>query len=891
MGLADYHEPDFEPVADDAATVRTDYCRFSVLGPRLIRLEYDPDGDFEDRPSQTVWYRDQPVPAFDVTRTTDRLEIETEHLNLRYERGDGFTSDSLSITLTEFEENWRYGDDGENLGGTTRTLDGVDGQTDLRDGLLARDGWTVLDDTDSLVFEADGWVTPREASEDYEDLYFFGFGHDYLSALRAYTDIAGDVPMIPRWALGNWWSRYWEYSQKELKALMARFRDEGLPLSVCVIDMDWHVVENPHHNGWTGWTWDEELFPDPEGFVDWIHDQGLKTTLNIHPAEGVHPHETQYRALAEHMGIDPETGLPVEFDASAPEFLRGYFEHVIGTLEDDGVDFWWIDWQQWRESPEMEGLDPLWALNHLHALDRTRDGRRPFVLSRWANVGNHRYQIGFSGDTIISWDSLAFQPYLTGAASNVQFGWWSHDIGGHVGGTGDPSDFGELYARWTQFGALSPINRIHTTKMSYVDKRPWKFGSEVADALEDALVRRHELVPYVYTMAWRNHDRGVPLIQPLYYHHPEKDMAYNRPNQYYFGSELIAAPHTRERDDDTHLSRNPVWLPKGEWYDFESGKRYGEGFHARYGDLDDVPLYAKAGAIVPLDGDPAFGDLDNPETLRVLAFPGADNTFDLYEDDGTSREYREGQYATTELGQSWEGDQLFFEIGETQSQRDYVPTDRTYEIGFRGVRKDVEVAVDGINEYTHSYDDETATMTVTVEGIDPSDSVTVSIDGDGTDLRANEDWRLPRLREMLRHLSMPAGAKPSLEEYAAAFMRGDRMTLDWLGNFATALTDQQLRAIAETLVDAGVERIDYAGNDRLICWNERQRTDVTHRFTREDRSGFPVAREGDSRQGTLPGYDLIDLSTMETFDWEFTLNYDDIVSVSYEGTGEQTIDI
>ena len=224
MGLADYHVPEFDPVAADEATVTTDHCRFTVLTPRLLRLEYDPDGEFEDRPSQTVWYRDQPVPDFEVTRVDGRLELRTDHLHLRYDVGEQFSADSLSITLTGFEETYHYGDEEDNLGGTTRTLDGVDGKTDLQNGLLARDGWTVLDDADNLVFD-DGWVTPRDAADEYEDLYFFGFGHDYLGALRAYTDIAGDVPMIPRWALGNWWSRYWHYSQKELREVVAGFRD------------------------------------------------------------------------------------------------------------------------------------------------------------------------------------------------------------------------------------------------------------------------------------------------------------------------------------------------------------------------------------------------------------------------------------------------------------------------------------------------------------------------------------------------------------------------------------------------------------------------------------------------------------------------------------------
>ena len=890
MGLADYHVPEFEPVADEAATVTTDHCRFTVLQPRLVRLEYAPDGAFEDRPSQAVWYRDQPVPEFSVTRVDGTLHIETEYLHLRYEIGSGFSEDSLSISLTEFGETWHYGDSENTLGGTTRTLDGVDGQTDLEPGLLSRDGWSLLADTDRLVFE-DGWVTPRDAHEDYEDLYFFGFGHEYLDALRAYTDIAGTVPMIPRWALGNWWSRYWEYSQDELRTLMTRFREEELPLSVCVIDMDWHIVDNPHHNGWTGWSWNEDLFPDPEGFLDGLEEMGLRSTLNIHPADGVHPHENAYPDIAEHMGIDPASERPVEFDASDPQFLRGYFEHVINPLEEMGVDFWWIDWQQWRESPEMEGLDPLWALNHLHALDRTRDGSRPFILSRWADISNHRYQVGFSGDTVISWDSLAFQPYLTGSASNVQFGWWSHDIGGHFGGTGDRTEFGELYARWTQFGMLSPINRIHTSKMPYVDKRPWQYDGEVGDALEDALVRRHELIPYLYTMVRRNHAHSEPPIQPLYYQHPDTDVAYNRPNQYYFGSELIAAPHIRERDDETHLARRPVWLPDGEWFDFETGARYDSGFHTRYGDLDDVPVYAKPGAIVPLDGDPGFGDVDAPETIRILAFPGADNTFELYDDDGVTCASRDGDYATTRLAQQFEGDRLTFEIGPVDGLPEHVPENRSYELCFRGVTEDVTVSAEGVSGFDRSYDDETRTLTLTLGDADLDAGVAVTLESDGTDVRADSDWRRAQLEALLWNMPIPAGSKPSLAEYARSFLSGERTDLDWLGNFAATLTDAQLRAIAETLLDAGFEVIDYAGEDRLLAWNESGRDRITYRLATYDRAGIPIGREGTFQSDTVPTSKLVDLAAIETHDWEFTLEYDTVFSVSESGEGDDSQDI
>jgi len=884
MTLAAHHVPEFDPVADDDATVEGDSYRFTVLTPRIVRLEYDPTGTFDDRPSQAVWYRDRPVPEFTVREEGGRIEIETDALRIEYTPGEPFSRETLSASVRDLGTTWRYGDDDEaNMGGTVRTLDRVEGSTQLEPGLLGGDGWTVLDDTDSLVFE-DDWVTPRGGPESYEDLYFFGYGHDYLDALADFQAIAGDVPMIPRWALGNWWSRYEDYSAEELRALMERFEGEDLPLSVCVIDMDWHVIDNPYHGGWTGWTWNTDLFPDPGGFVDWLHESGLRTTLNIHPAEGIYPHEACYEDLAEHMGIDPASGHPVDFDASDPTFLRGYFDHVIDPLEDDtGVDFWWIDWQQWEESPGMAGLDPLWALNHLHALDRTRDGRRPFILSRWGGLGGHRYPVGFSGDAFVSWDSLAFQPYLTSTGSNVDFGWWSHDIGGHFGGTGSRDGFGELYARWTQFGALSPINRIHTGNIDYIDKRPWRFPPTIRERLGESLRFRHALVPYLYTMAWHNHDQGVPLVRPMYYHHPDTELAYHCPQQYYFGSELLAAPHTEPRDDDTNRSRQTVWLPDGEWYDFHSGDRYTEGIYARYGDLGDVPLYARPGAIVPMDADPAFGDTDAPDALRVVAFPGGDNEFDLYEDDGVSQAYLEGDYATTTLSQEFAGDELAFTVEAAARVVEHVPERRDLELCFRGLREDVSVAIDG-EPAEFDYRADTATVVVTVPDHPSDESLTVTVEH-AEDVRVAPGSRLERLRSLLSDMECPARSKSIIEGHAEAFLADERGDLGWLADFAEVLSGKQAQAIVETLCDVGVSYLDNAEKERLILWNGDDREEVFYRLTTFERGGVPLAVEGAGESGPLASK-IIDLDDFSGLDWTLRVDFAGAGYISFEGEGE-----
>ena len=248
-------------------------------------------------------------------------------------------------------------------------------------------------------------------------------------------------------------------------------------------------------------------------------------------------------------------------------FLEAYFDVLHHPMEEDGVDFWWVDWQQGKKT-RIPGLDPLWMLNHYHYLDSTRAGGAGLTFSRYAGIGSHRYPVGFSGDTIISWESLQFQPYFTASASNVGYGWWSHDIGGHMMGARDD----ELAARWVQLGVFSPINRLHSTSNPFSGKEPWNFNKRAEMIMGDFLRLRHELIPYLYTANRRASFEGCPLVRPLYWEEPEQKEAYEFPNEYYFGSELLAAPITERMDLEADLSGVNAWIPDGIWFDYQNSR-------------------------------------------------------------------------------------------------------------------------------------------------------------------------------------------------------------------------------------------------------------------------------------------------------------------------------
>ncbi len=262
-----------DPVAADAAQVRAGNARFTVLTARLLRMEWSSDGDFEDRGTYAFPQRRAEPPPFEVREEDGATVVDTGSLVLRHTPdGRPFHAGNLSVERAEPPAfRWVPGAvDRHNLGGARRTVDRVRGGAALDPGLVSRSGWALFDDSAGVVFaREDGWVEPRPERPDYQDWYLFGHGHDYAGAVGDYTRFGGAIPLVPRFVLGAWWSRYWPYSDAEIRALVDDFRAHGLPLDVFVIDMDWHTTDS-----WTGYSWNRELFPDPRGFLAWLHARG-----------------------------------------------------------------------------------------------------------------------------------------------------------------------------------------------------------------------------------------------------------------------------------------------------------------------------------------------------------------------------------------------------------------------------------------------------------------------------------------------------------------------------------------------------------------------------------------------------------------------------------------
>ncbi len=726
-----------QPMAHPKAVAVYGRARFTVLTPRLLRLEWSEEGIFEDRSTYAfpTRYTDSP-PAFTTREEGGEFILETDALMVRYRPSahplGRFTGETLVIRLRSTGETWKPGQaDPQNLRGTRRTLDGCDGDASLEEGLLSRAGWAVFDDSSHVVFDETGWVAPRPDFA-LQDWYFFGYGRDFKAALRDYTRFGGEVPLIPRFVLGAWWSRYWAYSDEDLRRLVAEFEAHDVPLDVLVIDMDWHT---PH--SWTGYTWNRELFPDPPAFLRWAHAKGLRVTLNLHPAEGVQPFEEIYPRFAQAMGVDPASRQPIPFRIADKRFVRHYFALLHHPMEDEGVDFWWMDWQQ-GESSEVKGLDPLPWLNHLHFQDSRRRGLRPMLYSRWGGLGNHRYYIGFSGDTYATWNSLRFQPFFTATAANVLYGWWSHDIGGHMGGATEP----ELYARWVQYGALSPVLRLHATKDPRAERRPWAYPEPVYRAAKAAFHWRYRLIPYLYTMARVAADTAISLCRPTYYEHPDDEAAYIARYQYYLGDQMIAAPIVFPADAETGLAHQDVWIPPGTWFAYDTLEQFeGPRWVRLLADLNRMPMLMRAGAILPLS--PTFGPQSPPrlasgttdalpkDHLELVVFPG-EGTFRLYEDDGITEAYRRGAFEWTPLrtrqpdAHTWE-----VTVGPVEGRCDALPDRRRYTLRLRGCRRPARLLVDGEPVSAWRYDAQAMELVVEIPLRSKARGLTLTAVADG----------------------------------------------------------------------------------------------------------------------------------------------------------------
>ena len=713
--------------------------RITVLSERLIRFEYSRDGEFYDGATELVHNRNFEAPKIRSEQDETFLVITTKYFMLQYAKekpfkGPSFAPDSnLKVKLVNTDKFWYLGHpEARNYKGSAFSIEDFGSETSLSNGLYSTDGFAVLDDSHSLLIDKDGYL--QQSTKKRQDFYLFIYRRDFGLCLKDYFTLTGYPPMVPRYALGVWWNRDQIYDFEDTKKLLKAFNKHEIPLSVLLLSEFWHRKDKSNYNLYrTGYTFNSHLFKDPKEFITTMHNYGVRVGLNLDGSDGISDMNEGYMKMCEDLNVSTEKTIP--FKVLDKNFIASYFENLIDPLYNLGVDFFWLD-----SRDELVSR----ALNYYHYNDYNKfQDRRGMILSRNGGKAAHLYPVHYSGETKVGWETLKYLPYYNSTGSNIGLSWWSHDVGGYKNGIEDS----ELYLRYVQFSAFSPIFRFSAKRGLYYKREPWRWDMKTYTIVKKYCQLRHKLIPYLYTENYKYHKDCLPIIQPLYYYYPELFDEPNYKNEYYFGTELLVAPITKPKDEIMNRSIEKLFLPKGVWYDFKTGKKFmGNKRYISFFKDEDYPVFAKAGAIIPLtDLGENLNNTNSPTKMEVQIFPGSSNVYRLYEDDGYSSMYKDGYYILTAIDFNYAKDNYTVSIHPVEGKTGIIPDLRDYKIRFRNTRIPEKVMVsinDDIIEKFDSYQDDND-FVVEIKKVDTRKQLVVNCMGNNIEIDAvkviNED--------------------------------------------------------------------------------------------------------------------------------------------------------
>lgn len=709
------------------------HYRITILTERLVRLEYNKDGVFFDDLTEQVTNRYFPIPEFKVVEDAKYLEITTKYFMLKYQKEKPFESLNPELMLLNTGKSWDIRNkEVRNYKTSGKEIDLT--KPDYQKGLYSGDGFVSFNDSPSMILNADGFLVPNNTPR--IDYYVFMYRRDFGPCLSDYFMLTGYPPLIPRYALGIWWNKSEIYNFTDIANLLNNFNRYKIPLSVLLLDEYWHLKDardmNKYH---TGYTFNRNLISDPKTFTNYLHERGVKLGLKIDPSEGIMPHEDHYEEIARNLGLTEKTTIP--FNVFDKYILNLYFTNLIGPLEQVGVDFFWLNYGK------SDDLKTIRALSRYHyELEKRSKEKRGFLLTRNGLVGAHKYGALYSGETLVSWDTLNRLPVFNSIAANKGLSWWSHDIGGYMGGLEDAL----LYTRYIEFACFSPIFRLSSKMGRYYKREPWMWDVKTLQIVSFYCNLRHRLIPYLYTENYNYHYLGKPLVTPLYY---QNTNLYDEPkykNEYYLGSQFLVSPITSTKDIVMNRTVEHIFLPEGMWYDYKTGKKFpGDRYYVAFYKDEDYPVFVRSGSIIPLSilGENK-NDTSSPTSMEIEVFPGKSNTYILYEDDGISRLHEDGYFIRTSIDYNYLQNNYTLIIRPIEGKTGIIPQTRNYKIRFRNTRKSDEVIVHlDQNIYPSTNHIEDNDFIVEVSSVSTTSQLTINCKGKDIEIDAvrliNED--------------------------------------------------------------------------------------------------------------------------------------------------------
>lgn len=715
--------------ADSKNIIQGKNYRITLLSERLVRLEYSKNGIFEDHKTPLVVNRNFPRVNYFKDNTETLLQIKTSYFTLTYVMEKPITpskmlaTSNLKISLNGTDKEWFPGHiETRNFGGINYSLDDFSGNLKLDKGLYSTDGFVSLDDSNSLIFDGNNYI---ERQNKETDIYVFMYKKDLGLCLQDYFLLTGYPPLIPRYALGNWWYKDEDYNIYQVDDVIKNFIKNNIPLSVFILGdkaLDNYNLDSRKFNA-----------SNIRKYFDYYN---IKYGLTINPDISINEDNSKYQDIIKFIPPTIENSKKknkkkkvsnnkINFIPFSNEKLKVYFDYFITPLMKTGTSIFNIDYNNILNKKD------LWLLDNYH-YNMLNASERNVILTRNSGIAPHRVPIFYTGKTKVNWETLNIIPFYNLSAANIGISWIAHPIGGFYGGIEDR----ELYIRYIELGTFSPILMLSSAAGKYYKREPWKWNSLDQNIINYYLNLRNKIIPYIYTEAYLYHKYGKPLITPLYYSYPR---AYDEPlyrNEYFFGSNILIAPITKLKNKVMNRVVQRVFVPNGIWYDFITGKKFiGNKYYVSFYRDDEYPIFCKSGAIIPLSLD---NTVNIPKNLELQVFPGVSNKYDLYEDDGETYKYlTNNEYLITTISYDYLPDDYIVKIRKKEGS--YPPFKRNYSIRFRNVKNpnEVKVLING-NNVLAKYNIDKNDLVVNINDVSTNDNVEVKVLGQNIEISTSQ---------------------------------------------------------------------------------------------------------------------------------------------------------
>lgn len=709
--------------------------RFTILTPRLIRLEYNEKGIFEDRATSRVINRAFPKVEYSITESETLIEINTGIFTLTYVKDSplksGALSSNIKAVINNTKKEWQMNNpEVKNLRGINYSIDSIKDNIILDKGLYSLDGFCLIDDSSSLVLDDNDMFIERD--KNIKDMYLFMYDNDFDSCLNDYFTLTGYPSMIPRYSLGVWWYKNENYKEQDIKELIDKFNHDNINISIFLLGDYWHNSNDIYTPS-----------IDLRSISAYLNNYNIKLGITINPNQKIKENTSEYNLISNYIKSNEYSFIPFSNDK-----IGLYLNLFINNLENNGVELFNIDYNN-----KLDRIN-LWKLNHYHYGKKEIINRRGLILSRNSNIAPHRYPIIWSGKTKVNWTTLNLLPRYNLQGYNVGLSYIAHPVGGFKGGIEEE----ELYLRYMQFACFSPIFLLASEGGKYYKREPWKWSPSTQANIKFYMDLRYKLIPYLYSECHNYHKTGHGIVKPFYHNYPKIIDEPLYKNQYFFGRDFFVAPITERKNSVINRVYKKVFVPDGIWFDFLHGKKFlGGKYYSNFYRNEDYPVFVKAGAIIPISNN---AKENIPSTLELLVYPLSDNEYFLYEDDGTTNNCDRGIYMITKFGYHYEENNYTFTI-HRESGKNLI-SKRNYVIRFKNIKNITEVNInDKTITYNYYYDKDD--FIIVINSLITGRDLTINIKGNNS-LVSSVSLVNEEIKEILYDINIRTSLKEELDK-------------------------------------------------------------------------------------------------------------------------------